>query len=579
MITKEHLQKILSDTESYHIEKTVATDNMDKFSQAICAFSNDVADSKKKGYLIIGVRDNGELAGLQVDDKLLLKISNIRTDGNILPQPVMTVEKFSFTQGDVLVVEVTPSQVPPVRYRGRIWVRVGPRKSIATEAEEKLLTERRLSNIRTFDAMPCLGTTLEDLDITLFKKEYLSKAVAEDILQEDKRTIEEQMASLGLYDLRYQCPTNAAIVLFGNNPERFLHGAYIQYVRFKGLDRAGDIINEHKFSGNLCKVLPRIDVFVETSIAQKRPIPISVLREKTVSKYPYWATRELLMNAIMHRDYESNAPVAFYEYDDRIEIQNAGGLYGKVSANNFPNVSDYRNPFIAEAMKVLGYVNRFSRGVYRVQKELEENGNGKASFDFSLITAFRVVEPISTTYFEEGFGEESDNELGESTDKTPIKSEELPNKLPNKSEGLPNKTPNKSEETPNKSEELPNKTPIKSEELPNKIEKIPNKSTNKTPNKKEESTNKSEETPNKFEELPNKLEGLPNKSGGTTQETTQERILVAIQAKPEVTQKELAQTIGITLDGIKYHIKNMTKLGIIKHEGSTKSGKWIIINN
>ena len=212
-------------------------------------------------------------------------------------------------------------------------------------------------------------------------------------------------------------------------------------------------------------------------------------------------------------------------------------------------------------MKVLGYVNRFSRGVYRVQKELEENGNGKASFDFSLITAFRVVEPISTTYFEEGFGEESDNKsdnkLGESTNKTLIKSEEMPNKLPNKSE-----------ETPNKSEELPNK-----------IEKIPNKSTNKTPNKKEESTNKSGETPNKFEELPNKSEGLPNKSGGTTQETTQERILVAIQAKPEVTQKELAQTIGITLDGIKYHIKNMTKLGIIKHEGSTKSGKWIIINN
>ena len=547
MITKEHLQKILSDTESYHIEKTVATDNMDKFSQAICAFSNDVADSKKKGYLLIGVRDNGELAGLQVDDKLLLQISNIRTDGNILPQPVMTVEKFSFAQGDVLVVEVTPSQVPPVRYRGRIWVRVGPRKSIATEAEEKLLTERRLSNIRTFDAMPCLGTTLEDLDITLFKKEYLFKAVAEDILQEDKRTIEEQMASLGLYDMRYQCPTNAAIVLFGNNPERFLHGAYIQYVRFKGLDRAGDIINEHKFSGNLCKVLPRIDVFVETSIAQKRPIPISVLREKTVSKYPYWATRELLMNAIMHRDYQSNAPVAFYEYDDRIEIQNAGGLYGKVSANNFPNVSDYRNPFIAEAMKVLGYVNRFSRGVYRVQKELEENGNGKASFDFSLITAFRVVEPISTTYFEEGFGEEeSDNKLGESTNKTPIKSEELPNKLPNKSG-----------------------------ELPNKIEKIPNKSTDKKEGSTNKSTNKSGEIPNKFEQLPNKSEGLPNKSGGTTQE----RILVAIQAKPEVTQKELAQTIGITLDGIKYHIKNMTKLGIIKHEGSTKSGKWIIINN
>lgn len=62
-----------------------------------------------------------------------------------------------------------------------------------------------------------------------------------------------------------------------------------------------------------------------------------------------------------------------------------------------------------------------------------------------------------------------------------------------------------------------------------------------------------------------------------TQGTTQKRILAAIQAKPEITQKELAQSIGITLDGIKYHIKNMTKLGIIKHEGSTKSGKWIIL--
>ena len=113
------------------------------------------------------------------------------------------------------------------------------------------------------------------------------------------------------------------------------------------------------------------------------------------------------MNAIMHRDYDSNAPIQFYEYDDRVEIQNPGGLYGKVSPTNFPNVSDYRNPFIAEAMKVLGYVNRFSRGVYRVQKELQENGNGKAIFDFSFRTAFKVVENISKKYFEEGFGTNS----------------------------------------------------------------------------------------------------------------------------------------------------------------------------
>ena len=98
-------------------------------------------------------------------------------------------------------------------------------------------------------------------------------------------------------------------------------------------------------------------------------------------------------------------------------------------------------------MKVLGYVNRFSRGVYRVQKELEENGNGKASFDFSLITAFRVVEPISTTYFEEGFGEE-----------------ESDNKLPNKSEGLPNKIENPPNKPTDKKEKSTNKSTNKIEE-------------------------------------------------------------------------------------------------------------------
>ena len=404
MIEAKLVLRMLTKSESYRVERTTATENMDKFCQAICAFSNDLAGSAKKGYLILGAKDNGELSGLKVSDRLLLKISNIRTDGNILPQPLMTVEKIGYPEGDLLVVEVTPSDFPPVRYRGRIWVRVGPRKSIATEAEEKILLERRLSHLRTFDAMPCLGASLNDLDLAQVRKEYLPRIVPEDVLLNDKREVSLQLASLGLYDLRYNCPSYAAVILFGKRPTQFLPGAYLQYVHFSGHDRAGDIVNEYKFGANLCTILPKIDAFVETSISQKRPIPVSVLREETVSKYPYWATRELLMNAIMHRDYESNAPIQFYEYDDRVEIQNAGGLYGKVSPTNFPDVSDYRNPIIAEAMKVLGYVNRFSRGIHRVKKELTENGNAPAEFDFSLITAFRVTVSISKKYLEDGFG-------------------------------------------------------------------------------------------------------------------------------------------------------------------------------
>lgn len=154
--------------------------------------------------------------------------------------------------------------------------------------------------------------------------------------------------------------------MFGKRPEQFLPGSYVQYVRFSGASRAGEIKSEYKFSGNLVKILSQLDTFVDASITNRRPVPVSALREEIVVDYPHWATRELLMNAICHRDYEGNGPVQFYQYDDRIEIMNPGGLYGKATPENFPFVNDYRNGVVAEGMKVLGFVNRYSRGVQAV---------------------------------------------------------------------------------------------------------------------------------------------------------------------------------------------------------------------
>jgi len=396
MISKEELERLLLDLENSRIERTVSTTKMDKFGEAICAFCNDFPDSQQAGYLIIGANDNGTRSGLKVTDEMQLNIAAIRGNGNIQPQPAMAIEKFTFPDGELLVAEVQPSSFPPVRYKGVIWIRVGARRAVANDAEEKILYEKRAANIRTFDAMPCTDASLEDIDIKLFKAEYLPKAFPEEMLAEDKRDIRQQLQALGFYDLRFDCPTYAGIILFGNNPTKFLTGCYTQYVRFAGKDRAGEILNDHKFDGNLVKALGKMDTFVELSIAKEKPVPISALREMKIISYPYYATRELLMTAIMHRDYESNSPTRFYEFDNYIEIQNAGGLYGKARPENFPEVNDYRNPVIAEAMKVLGYVNRYNRGIVRVQKELEENGNGNAIFDLTLITAFKVVEPIST---------------------------------------------------------------------------------------------------------------------------------------------------------------------------------------
>ena len=115
-ITKDYIRGLLGDLENDSVERTISTTNTDKFGQAICAFSNDLPCNNHPGYLIIGAEDDGSLHPIHVTDELLKNIAGIRTDGNIQPQPSMTVQKLTFQEGDIVVVEVYPTKMPPVKY-------------------------------------------------------------------------------------------------------------------------------------------------------------------------------------------------------------------------------------------------------------------------------------------------------------------------------------------------------------------------------------------------------------------------------------------------------------------------------
>jgi predicted HTH transcriptional regulator len=250
----------------------------------------------------------------------------------------------------------------------------------------------------TFDMMPCREATLDDIDVEAIRKQYMPHAIDPEILVDDHREIKEQLASLRLYSRQYDCPTMAAIILFGREPRYFLPGCYVQFVRFAGKDKGGAILNEREFKGGLFTLLPRLEMFVADAIVTNRPVSVSLFREKTVSNYPNAVLRELLNNACMHRSYQSNTPIRLYQFDDRIEIMNAGGLYGEARPENFPTVNAYRNPVVAEAMKVLKYVNMFNRGISRVQEQLIENGSEKAVFSVDKLTVFEVrIEDANVT--------------------------------------------------------------------------------------------------------------------------------------------------------------------------------------
>jgi ATP-dependent DNA helicase RecG len=376
MISKEDLESLLQDIESARIERTEAIKDTEKFSRAVCAFANDIPDTRQPGYLVVGVDDNGKPISLKVTDELLRNLSGLRADGNILPLPALSIEKFIFSDGEVAVVEVLPSDMPPVRYKGQIWIRVGPRRAIANEQEEHILLEKRIARAHTFDMWPVSEATVKDLSLRLFT-DYRNTVIAPEIIIENHRSIEDQLASLRFYDLRNKCPTNAGILLFGNNPRFHLPGAYVQFLRFPGKTMTELPIDQLEINGTVPAIA---DLAKEKFLAHNktRMRRGDGFRDELSYDYPEWSIREFLHNALIHRDYRSNAPVRFYWFEDRIEIQSPGGLFGRVTLESITRINDYRNPVIAEALKALGYVNRFGYGIQNAQFLLQKNGNPPA---------------------------------------------------------------------------------------------------------------------------------------------------------------------------------------------------------
>ena len=122
------LEQILTAGESDRVEFTVSLADKEKFSEAVFAFANDMPNSCKPGYLFVGANTDGSASGAFIDDQLLQNLAAIRSDGHIQPLPAMTVEKWRLRGGDMAVIEAHPSDLPPVRYKGRIHIRVGPRR-------------------------------------------------------------------------------------------------------------------------------------------------------------------------------------------------------------------------------------------------------------------------------------------------------------------------------------------------------------------------------------------------------------------------------------------------------------------
>jgi ATP-dependent DNA helicase RecG len=324
--------------------------------------------------VFIGARDDGTpVAGFDVSDELLLQLAGIKNEGQIVPPPTLLVEKRHLCNHDLAVVTVWPCDTPPVRYKGRTQVRWGPRRGLASAQDERILNERRRHRDRPFDVQPVADVTLDELDRLRFEQEYLPSAVARDVLAANGRSYEQRLAAtklvLGEAEPR---PTVLGLLVIGKSPADWLPGAYTQFLRLAGTDLTAQVVDEESIHGSIADQIRRLEEKLEAH--NLRSVRFAdAARESRAEAFPMDALRQLVRNAYMHRSYEATyAPVRVYWFDDRIEIHNPGGPFGSVTPENFgqPGVTDYRNPNLAEALRALGYVQRFGAGIAIARRAL-----------------------------------------------------------------------------------------------------------------------------------------------------------------------------------------------------------------
>lgn len=389
--SKDELRTLLRDGESPLVEFKRSLRDRRAVRRNICAFANDGPNTRRVGVIFVGVDDDGSCAGTTIDDRLLRRLAMMRSDGSIQPLPTMWVDETTIDGCRVAVVQVEPSSNPPVRFEGRVWVKVGPTVQQATVADEQRLVERRRASDRPFDRQPFADASVDHLDLQYVEEVYLPAAVAEDVLAENRRPLSHQMESLGL--LVDGTPTRGALLAMARNPQTWVSGSYVQCLRFEGTGLASPIKKRNEFTGRLAHVLNRVDEFVDTATAMSVDI-VSASREIRRYDYPPAALKQLARNAVMHRSYETNAPVRIYWFDDRIDIESPGSLYGRVTQDNVEKgVTDYRNPLVAEIMYHLGFAQRFGVGIPIAQTALQDNGNPPLELRSSQSGVTATVRP------------------------------------------------------------------------------------------------------------------------------------------------------------------------------------------
>lgn len=356
----------------------------------LVAFAN--ADG---GVIAVGVEDDGTISGIDsytenINELLRAPFDFCKPSVQIETERRDCVNK----QGKadhILLIRVLQSSDLHTNQADEVFFRMG-------DKSKKLNFEERLQlmyakGTRYFEDAPVPDAAMDDIDLD-FVKEYTTKLgyrkSPEEYLRENKEFIKKRGEKEEL--------STAAILLFGKNPKNFFPRARIRFVRYDGTKvKVGsemNVVKDEIFEGRILQVIEKTLEFVRSQIKERTYLGVDT-RFVTEPEYPEFAWKELIVNAVAHRDYSiKGTDIQVKMFDDRLTVESPGTLPSVVRLNNMRHVHFSRNPKIAQFLHDYEYVQEFGEGVDRLYEVMESAGLPQPEYK---VEAFMLGATIRNT--------------------------------------------------------------------------------------------------------------------------------------------------------------------------------------
>lgn len=484
----------------------------DEYLKWICGFAN-----AHGGKIYIGKNDKGVIVGLSNSKSLMEDIPNKILDTLGI---VCDINLITHKGKDCIEILVEPG-IYPVNYKGEYHYRSGSTKKRLTGTA---LTQFLLKKTgRTWDNIPVDNLKIRDLRNDAFDEFREKASEAKRINSKDLRASNENiLAKLNLLDGKNL--TKAAILLFSHQPERLIPGCYVKIAYFSS---SAKIEYQDEIHGSILMQCDKVIDLLYTKYLKSKISYNGITRVETYP-YPMEAIREIVINAIAHRDYSTLTPIQIKVYDDHIVVANDCVFPEDWTVETLMSEHNSRpyNPNIAAVFYKAGLIESWGRGISQIRESCEIAGNEMPDYNVKP-SCFSV-----TFYAKNGtqFGTQNSENGTQSV-------ENIPNK--GKQQGNKNGTQFGTQSTENGTQALENISDTA-----------------------------------KYQVNINGTQGEKNDTQNKRLEEYSRKITEFIKNDNTITTEKLAHSLGVSVRTIKRYIKLM---GNVKYVGSGFSGHWVII--